>query len=66
MAGEYLKEFLDKLRAALGSSHTNVRAGDKSVTFRSAAELREQLKIANELDEGPQTVVVAKPRRPRR
>lgn len=66
MAGDTLTETLDKIKEALKSPHTNVRDGDKSVTYRSPAEIREQLKIANELDEGPQTVVVAKPRRPRR
>lgn len=60
---------LDQVIAALGegltSVHTQVRHGDKSVTFRATAELRDAVKLADELDNPPATLIVAQPRRPK-
>ena len=61
-----LKQTLDKLKEALGNPHVTVRDGDKSVTYIGASELREHIKTAHELDQGPPQAVVGKPRRPRR
>ncbi len=62
-----LDEIIDKLKEGLGNSHESVRDGDKSVTYRSASDLREQIQLAHELEQGPlDTHIVARPQRVKR
>lgn len=67
MSDESLEEFIARFKAMLGNPHESVRDGDKGVTYRSASDLREQIALAIELEQGPpDTYIVARPRRVKR
>jgi len=60
-----LEELLEQLADAMLSQVASARHGDKSVTYRSVAELRRGIGTVRELERGKKSRVVAVPGRPK-
>lgn len=58
-------ELLSQLAEAIESPYTDVQHADKRVRYRSMAEIRDSLSLADEVVNGQQKRVVARPGRPR-
>lgn len=65
VADETLDSVLEQIGEALQKTEISVKHGEKSVTYRSASELRDGARLADELRNGRRAPVVAVPRRPK-
>jgi hypothetical protein len=61
-----LEALLARLAETFGAAAqaASVRQGEKQVTYRSSADLRDELRLVNEAENGPAKAVVLVPRRP--
>lgn len=60
-----VEDILAEAAEALESPAKQIRDAEKAMTYKSAREIAESIGLANQLKNGPQYRVVARPRKPK-